>query len=393
MDIQTKFFVYGGAFDPPTVAHETIIKDLFDRAAAQAETTPVRIVFGVTNNDEKKYSADISHRIAMMSRLAEMRKRSSDKYAKVDYLVVKQEERLYSWLEKGKLHAWLEHSKLLTKDTTVVLGMDEWLDLYSGYTWRNAAELKETVSFLVYKRHTSDLREYKERGTNDPTISVTRSDLLLPPASSSDAREEMRLDPYSTPIMLSPDIRGYISENGLYGQVDTARRRAEERHFIDTYTAKDYPRPSVTATVVVHTDREILLVRRKGFPFKDHWCLPGGFAEPFETIEEAAMRELSEEISLDPAKCNDTKFKQLGVYTPNDPRFSKDTGCWAYDVGLSLHVRDYIKSMLKAADDAVELMWLPFDKLDHVRLAFHHKLIVNEFRKSPFDKIEPIITF
>ena len=381
MDKPTKIFVYGGAFDPPTVAHETIIKDLFDRAAELSATDPVRIIFAVTNNDEKKYSADVSHRAAMLSAIVNMRKRSDAKYSQVKFSIDEQDSRLY---------AWLEHSKLLTKDTTVVLGMDEWLDLYAGYAWRNADELNENVSFLVYKRHTTDLREYKERGTNDPRISVTRSELLLPPASSSDAREEMRLDPYSTPIMLSPDIRAYISENGLYGQVDTARRRVEERIFIDNYTAKDYPRPSVTATVVVHTDTEILLVRRKGFPFKDHWCLPGGFAEPFETIEDAAMRELGEEISLEPSNCHDVKFRQLGVYTPHDPRFSKETGCWAYDVGLSLHVSCYIKSRLKAADDAMELMWLPFDRLDHVRLAFHHRLIVDEFRKRPFDKIDPM---
>jgi 8-oxo-dGTP diphosphatase len=54
----------------------------------------------------------------------------------------------------------------------------------------------------------------------------------------------------------------------------------------------------VAAAVVVNEQREVLLVRRKSDPHRGMWCLPIGFAELNETIEQAALRELREEAGL-----------------------------------------------------------------------------------------------
>lgn len=43
----------------------------------------------------------------------------------------------------------------------------------------------------------------------------------------------------------------------------------------------------------------ILLVRRDNYPYKDMWCLPGGFMNPkSETLEECAKRVLKQETNL-----------------------------------------------------------------------------------------------
>ncbi len=55
----------------------------------------------------------------------------------------------------------------------------------------------------------------------------------------------------------------------------------------------------VAASVVVNERREILLVKRKHPPEQGRWCLPIGFAELDETIEEAALRELQEEAGVE----------------------------------------------------------------------------------------------
>ncbi len=58
----------------------------------------------------------------------------------------------------------------------------------------------------------------------------------------------------------------------------------------------DNPLPVVSA--IVDDARQILLVKRDRAPFKGRWCLPTGFAEAGESIEDAALRELQEETGL-----------------------------------------------------------------------------------------------
>ncbi|MFH1329441.1 MAG: NUDIX domain-containing protein [Actinomycetota bacterium] len=61
-----------------------------------------------------------------------------------------------------------------------------------------------------------------------------------------------------------------------------------------------YHNPLPVATAVVLNDRrEVLLVRRRNEPHSGKWCLPTGFAELDETIEEAVLRELREETGIE----------------------------------------------------------------------------------------------
>ncbi len=59
----------------------------------------------------------------------------------------------------------------------------------------------------------------------------------------------------------------------------------------------DNPLP-VVSSVVVNKKREVLLVLRDREPQESQWCLPSGFVEMNESIEEAVLRELHEETGL-----------------------------------------------------------------------------------------------
>lgn len=59
----------------------------------------------------------------------------------------------------------------------------------------------------------------------------------------------------------------------------------------------DNPLP-VVSSVVVNKKREVLLVLRDREPQEARWCLPSGFVEMNESIEEAVLRELREETGL-----------------------------------------------------------------------------------------------
>ena len=90
---------------------------------------------------------------------------------------------------------------------------------------------------------------------------------------------------------------------------------SSEEEFLNSYNPDKFDRLSMTADILVISvsNREktntrgndnkvmsILLVKREGYPFKDRYCLPGGFLNPKdETLEECAKRVLKSETNLE----------------------------------------------------------------------------------------------
>lgn len=63
--------------------------------------------------------------------------------------------------------------------------------------------------------------------------------------------------------------------------------------------ARTFPaRPFVGASIAVIRDGRVLLAARANEPMRGVWTLPGGLVEAGETLAEAALRELSEEVGL-----------------------------------------------------------------------------------------------
>ncbi|MBC8402688.1 MAG: NUDIX hydrolase, partial [Candidatus Marinimicrobia bacterium] len=107
----------------------------------------------------------------------------------------------------------------------------------------------------------------------------------------------------------------------------------------------DNPLPVVSA-VVVNTDREVLLVLRDREPQAGRWCLPSGFVEVNESIEEAVTRELLEETGI-----KGKVVRLLDVVSYND-RFYGDLIWVSFEVQL-------VKGVIKAGDDARAARYYP----------------------------------
>jgi len=106
-----------------------------------------------------------------------------------------------------------------------------------------------------------------------------------------------------------------------------------EEEFLKNYDSSIFEKLSMTTDILLisvsdekqnnyrKTDNKkmsILLVKRNTHPFKDKWCLPGGFLDPLkETLEECANRVLLNETNL-----KDIYLEQLYTFDAikRDPR-------------------------------------------------------------------------
>ncbi|MFB3926071.1 MAG: NUDIX hydrolase [Syntrophales bacterium] len=116
----------------------------------------------------------------------------------------------------------------------------------------------------------------------------------------------------------------------------------------------DNPLPVVSSIVV--SERKILLVKRGKKPYKGMWCLPTGFAEAGESIEEAALRELREETGI--------KGRIAGLVDVDS--------CTNYYYGDLLFVSfeaKWVKGTPSHGDDTVAAKFHSLDRIP--RLAFH----------------------
>ena len=130
-----------------------------------------------------------------------------------------------------------------------------------------------------------------------------------------------------------------------------------------------YPHPAVTTDIVIFTIRDaqlkLLLIKRKGEPFKGMWALPGGFLQLDESLEEGARRELEEETGL-----SGVYLEQLYTFghPERDPRERVITvAYYALIPSERIHLR--------AATDAEAIGWFAMDEMPV--LAFDHPKIVN----------------
>ncbi len=101
-----------------------------------------------------------------------------------------------------------------------------------------------------------------------------------------------------------------------------------EEEFLKAYDPSQFERLSLTADILIFSVSDevsdnyrklnkkhfsVLLVKRENYPFKDTWCLPGGFVAIDEDIEDAAKRILKDEANI-----SDIYLEQL--YTFGNPK-------------------------------------------------------------------------
>ena len=135
-----------------------------------------------------------------------------------------------------------------------------------------------------------------------------------------------------------------------------------------SYDASKYERPSVTVDVVMMSlrqrDLQVLLIKRRAWPYEGMWAIPGGFVNIDESLETAAKRELQEETGV-----QDVYLEQL--YTFGDP--GRDPRTRVITV-VYFALLDSERLQVRAADDAADVGW--FSVYGLPPLAFDHEKIL-----------------
>jgi ADP-ribose pyrophosphatase YjhB (NUDIX family) len=190
----------------------------------------------------------------------------------------------------------------------------------------------------------------------------------------------MGFDPLCSSDQVSPIVMEYIRRNHLYDQSTPEDYQKVEDLVLTKYDPFRFPRPSVTVTTAMFFDGCVLLVKRKAAPFHDYWCLPGGFANPKETVEETGIREVAEETGF---TINVNQVHQVGVFKPADPRCDCHPDYWGYDVGVMVDFtrEGILAGKPEAQDDAKDAMWCPLNLINDIKLAFHHRQIIDNALK------------
>jgi len=135
-----------------------------------------------------------------------------------------------------------------------------------------------------------------------------------------------------------------------------------EEQFLATYDASKYERPSLTVDMLIFTVIEeqvknyrklpekvlkLLLIKRGDHPYLGQWALPGGFVKTYESLDEAALRELKEETNID-----DIYMEQLYTWgdVARDPRTRVVSASY-------MSLVDSSTLDIKASDDADDAKW------------------------------------
>jgi ADP-ribose pyrophosphatase YjhB (NUDIX family) len=112
-----------------------------------------------------------------------------------------------------------------------------------------------------------------------------------------------------------------------------------------------YPsRPILAASVAVIRDGRILLAARGKPPSEGLYSLPGGMVETGETLGEAALRELREEVGVE--------AKLIGLIAPVEFIERDEQGHIKHHVVIAAHAARWVSGEPQTGPEAKDIRWV-----------------------------------
>ena len=150
-----------------------------------------------------------------------------------------------------------------------------------------------------------------------------------------------------------------------------ARSAPGEREWLAAYDPRAFPPFAVTVDMVLLTVTDgrfsVLLVERDTHPFRGFIALPGGFVQPDEDLDAAAVRRLEQETGV---RRNAAYVEQLGAFGAPD----RDPRMRVVSVAYLVFAPDLPAPRPGAGTRSVA--WVPVQEVRRDRLAFDHARVL-----------------
>jgi len=139
--------------------------------------------------------------------------------------------------------------------------------------------------------------------------------------------------------------------------------------------SRQYPKkPVVGVGAIILDGDQILLEKRKNAPSKGKWTVPGGLVDLGESMEQAVIREVKEETSLE---VYDPRLVDVVNYISLDEK-----GAVMYHYVIVDYLVTVKDGKLKAASDADALKWVPFSEVEEYDLTESFRLFFQRNRQK-----------
>jgi NAD+ diphosphatase len=122
-----------------------------------------------------------------------------------------------------------------------------------------------------------------------------------------------------------------------------------------------YQNTAAAVMVAICCQDELLVATRSRNPGIGMWDLPGGFVDPNESLEEAVVRELYEELAI-------TVTNAKYIFSNSNTYLYKDVEYKTCDAFFVVELDE--KPIVQAQDDVAAVEWVKLADVDIQRFAF-----------------------
>lgn len=300
--------VFIGRFSPLHKGHETVIRKGLDSA-----TKMLVLVGSAFEARSTRNPFSVTERTQMIE----------DTFNNPNLVVRPLENSAYNqneWIERVYLSVYTAWKEMLANDPTLPVkprialighSKDEssyYLNLFPLWTSINvqqdvvlsATEIREEL--FGSDQRMVDLLEHSEAINPVTSKKMPMKDYLAKYLVLARAQAQAYLETDAS-LVLSPAVVAFLK---TFVDSDAFEQIGTEFAFVARYRYSwrnaPYAPTFVTADAVVVQSGYVLMIRRKDFPGRGLWALPGGFVEPNDTVENAMLRELDEETAINVPK-------------------------------------------------------------------------------------------